>query len=221
MASAETSARVERMGMGTITPERGLAALQGAIAARVQTGAVLGANPFSWPRFLQRVKQPTTLFEPFLPLLQAAAQAPTAVASPGKGLQSSTAGTASGGITPVALEQLEDQVAAAVAAVLGSSIPPTASLMESGLDSLGAVELRNSLAKQTGMDLPATLTFDYPTTAAITAFLLESLGPAAASTAAGQEMVDVADPGLPGGLVLGGAAERSQVALAVSGVSTR
>jgi len=49
--------------------------------------------------------------------------------------------------------------------------------MDSGLDSLGAVELRNSLASRFAMDLPATLTFDYPTIKALSQYLVENLAP--------------------------------------------
>jgi hypothetical protein len=54
--------------------------------------------------------------------------------------------------------------------------------MAAGLDSLGAVELRNSLEGRLGMALPSTLVFDYPTVAAIAGFIADSLtaaGPAA------------------------------------------
>ena len=44
--------------------------------------------------------------------------------------------------------------------------------MEAGLDSLGAVELRNQLATAfTSVELPATLTFDYPTINALAGFI--------------------------------------------------
>ena len=50
-------------------------------------------------------------------------------------------------------------------------------LMDAGLDSLGAVELRNTLATRFAMDLPATLTFDYPTVRALSQYLVENLTP--------------------------------------------
>lgn len=43
--------------------------------------------------------------------------------------------------------------------------------MEAGLDSLGAVELRNQLSAQFNVDLPATLIFDHPTSAALASFI--------------------------------------------------
>ena len=43
--------------------------------------------------------------------------------------------------------------------------------MEAGLDSLGAVELRNALASRFSLELPATLTFDYPSISALAGYL--------------------------------------------------
>lgn len=50
-------------------------------------------------------------------------------------------------------------------------MPPDQPLMEGGLDSLGAVDLRNALSAQFSVDLPSTVTFDYPTVPALAAFV--------------------------------------------------
>lgn len=47
--------------------------------------------------------------------------------------------------------------------VIGAEVQPDRPLMESGLDSLGAVELRNAIAAAFSLPVPATITFDHPT----------------------------------------------------------
>jgi acyl carrier protein len=72
--------------------------------------------------------------------------------------------------------QLRDEVRAMVANVLAAPLETVgveAPLRDLGLDSLMAVELRNRLGKAVELTLPATVTFDHPTVAALTSFLLE------------------------------------------------
>ncbi len=64
------------------------------------------------------------------------------------------------------------------ASVLGAEVSATQPLMEAGLDSLAAVELRNSISARFQLELPATLVFDHPTIAALASFLASRLVPA-------------------------------------------
>lgn len=48
--------------------------------------------------------------------------------------------------------------------------------MEAGLDSLGATELQTALGTAFSLELPATTSLDYPTSAALAAHISSALG---------------------------------------------
>ncbi|CAE8672081.1 unnamed protein product, partial [Polarella glacialis] len=77
--------------------------------------------------------------------------------------------------TVLSLEAVRQVVLDTARTVLEDAEMPEmdASLAESGLDSLSAVSLRNELQRQTGLALPGTLMFDYPSMAEIADYLQE------------------------------------------------
>jgi acyl carrier protein len=130
-----------------------------------------------------------------------AAQAPSGALDPGAMPADSPAAAPPGGDAAVAppaaaaaqqpplsvLPDIMDIVAGVVGVAVGAEDP----LMASGLDSLGAVQLRNSVAERFAVELPATAALDFPTPSALAGFVAQGLAPAG-GTAAAPRYADVA-----------------------------
>ncbi|MEV4826362.1 type I polyketide synthase [Micromonospora sp. NPDC049274] len=179
-------ARWSRAGVDPIPPERGLAMFDAALAGGAATvvPALLGAGRLTGG--------------PVPPLLRGLVRHTSARRSVGE------TGTPLGRrLAGLDREQqdatLLDLVRGQAALVLGHADPGTLTdgqaFKDAGFDSLTAVELRNRLNAATGLRLPATLLYDYPTATSLAGFLRgELLSAAAATTAAARTTVAADEP---------------------------
>ncbi|MDT8912319.1 SDR family NAD(P)-dependent oxidoreductase [Amycolatopsis sp. PS_44_ISF1] len=123
------------------------------------------------------------LGEPVPPLLRALAARPRPVTTPVTSVRDRLAATPPEERLTLLAELVRSEAATVAALPSAGSFPRTRTFSAVGFDSLMAVDLRNRLGAVTGVRLPATLVFDYPTPDALAAHLLSELAPPEATAA--------------------------------------
>jgi NADPH:quinone reductase-like Zn-dependent oxidoreductase/acyl carrier protein len=185
--AAITSLKMESMGLGALTPTTGLASLTGLLrhaAAQPAAAAIAGGiapqiavSPIDWPAFLKHVDGSGVSYFADFAHLKRVEEETTAAAVAAKPTRRAAGGAAAGMDAEQRSEYLRKEVESAAAAIIGGTVSASEPLMAAGLDSLGAVELRNSLEGRLGLQLPSTLVFDYPTVDAISEYVGTQMAP--------------------------------------------
>ncbi|MCP2170188.1 Acyl transferase domain-containing protein [Goodfellowiella coeruleoviolacea] len=205
-ADPDLRSRLARLGLRELAPELATHALARVIAHGDATAVVADVD---WTRLAANLTAGGRgqLLDDLPEAQQATEAADTHRAEP------ALAGRLAGLSTSDRLRALVELVRAHVATVLNhptaADVPSSRAFRELGFDSLTAVELRNQLAAATGLTLPSTLVFDYPTPQALAEHLnSELLGVAggdpttASTTASADEPIAIIGMGCryPGGV---------------------
>ncbi|HVU25846.1 MAG TPA: SDR family NAD(P)-dependent oxidoreductase [Opitutus sp.] len=169
MATPEAAALLESSGVRLTNPAAALAAMERALMGK---SAHVVVAEVDWPRFRQvyELRGPRSLLtrlpahEGGLPIASAPVPARPSIAA-----------------TLPALRLHVQQTLARILKLPAGELPdPTQGFADLGIDSLMAIDLKNRLAQELGVALPATLAFDYPDVERLARHVLSRLAPAEA-----------------------------------------
>ncbi|UFQ18671.1 SDR family NAD(P)-dependent oxidoreductase [Streptomyces huasconensis] len=212
MGSTLTDAQIARMGrLGIVlmSVDEGLAFFDAAVrrnrpvamAGRWDIGALTAQHRAgTLPRLLESLlpggrdepaspggtDKPASPGGPAGPASPTAAEAgPAEHADDSSGTRPAPGAGPSGGSGDAFLDQLLGEIAGVLGHASAAAVDPGRAFDHAGVDSLAAVELRNRLAALTGLMLPPTFVFDWPTPQDLAAYMREELWqPGAQDTAA-------------------------------------
>ncbi|CAM5713481.1 Narbonolide/10-deoxymethynolide synthase PikA1, modules 1 and 2 [Streptomyces tendae] len=206
IASGNVGERLERHGVRLMDPAVAVTALQDALD---HDDTALVVSDIDWEVFGAELDKgrPRRLYAavPDLERLRANRPAPGGAgdgAEPGEtgeGLLAQLAALSDADRRHALLHLVRAHIAYVLNHPSPDDVDPAGAFRELGFDSLTSVELRNALGEATGMRLPATLVYDYPTPAALAEHLDEQLAarprPSASAPAATTVSADRGGPG--------------------------
>jgi acyl transferase domain-containing protein/acyl carrier protein len=168
--SAEHLDRLRRGGIEALSSQEGLELLDVASDPGAAPLAIALRLDFGVLRALAR--QGMTI-----PLLRGLVRTPARRLgdASGRALAKRLASVAPGERESVVLEFVRSEVASVLGFSSPADVDPGLTFKELGFDSLGAVDLRNRLNVAAGLQLPATLVFNYPTSSALATYLLDQV----------------------------------------------
>ncbi|MEU5170783.1 SDR family NAD(P)-dependent oxidoreductase [Streptomyces mutomycini] len=195
MARGSAEEILSRRGLPAMDPQLAIDAMQEAVGSGE---TMLTVADVQWERFAPTftVTRPSPLLEN-LPevrrVLAAAAETEAAAMGDLSAFQQRLAALPEGERPDVILELVRAEAASVLGFTDASEVEANRAFRELGFDSLTAVEVRNRLNGATGLRLPTTVVFDYPTATALAGHLLAETFGQGDETAAGVPAVAVLD----------------------------
>ncbi|WP_229691727.1 SDR family NAD(P)-dependent oxidoreductase, partial [Sphaerisporangium melleum] len=159
-------ARWARLGVAPLPQDEGVALFDGALAGDATTAVTARVS-------LAKVDDPAPA--PLRTMLRTSTDRRTTGGSTGAALAQRLRGLGQEEQESLLLDLVRDLAALVLGHVTPSVISAKGAFKQAGFDSLTAVELRNRLNAATGLHLPSSLLFDYPSPAALAAYLRTEL----------------------------------------------